>query len=156
RNDAGHVQSRWVRYRSNPLLGQRSPCSARSLGRCEPWGSPVLRRGVRPPSEQLGPSRPGRRTMSARTRAAAPIAVRMGLTHVSVAEASCGWVALAWSGPAGPYAISPIVGLPEAEDQARAYASLASDRVLDLPDWRGIPDGVGLIHVDRREDGAIE
>lgn len=85
---------------------------------------------------------------------ARPVAVRIGLTHVSVVRGASGWCAVAWS-PAsdGPFLLTGWGDLAKAIDEARAYAALSPDRLLYLD---GVPDpggDGGLIHVRRTTDG---
>lgn len=95
--------------------------------------------------------------MSAKTLAA-PIAVRLGLTHISVAPLSGGFAMVAWSAATnGPRPLCGARDYEGAVDQARAYAAIDPLRsILELPDGEGQVDGRGLVHVDRRDDGSLE
>lgn len=89
---------------------------------------------------------------------AAPVAVRLGLTHVSVGPIGTCFRAFAWSSAtAGPVAVSAGSAYEHAVDHARAYVAVdPASRVLDLPDGPGDLDGRGLVHVDRRPGGRLE
>ena len=78
-----------------------------------------------------------------------PIATTVGATHVSVAQTLNAWAVMAWSRDAGPQMLGRPVSYAEAKDRAKAYAD-RTGAVLDLP------EGFGLIHVNRRSDGQLE
>ncbi len=88
---------------------------------------------------------------------AAPVAVRIGFAHVSVAPVAGGWVMVVWSAMTGPTPMCAVRDYEGAVDQARAYVAIEPiNRILDLPDGVGEMDGRGLVHVDRRDDGWLE
>jgi hypothetical protein len=95
--------------------------------------------------------------MSALSKAA-PIAVQLGLVHVSVGPVSSGHCAFAWSSATrGPVPICGVCDYERAVDHARAYVAVdPAGRVLDLPDGLGDVEGRGLVHVELRDNNKLE
>lgn len=89
---------------------------------------------------------------------ARPIAVRLGLTLVSVSRSRQGWAACMWSrATKGPVPLSQPTTYEAAVDRARAYVAIdPTVRVLDLPLGVGDVEGRGLVHLDLRDSGEIE
>jgi hypothetical protein len=85
---------------------------------------------------------------------ARPVSVRLGFTHVSVTRGVGGWVAVAWS-PAsdGPVLLPGLGNLAQAIDEARAYTSLSSDRLLYLDGINDPGGDGGQVHVLRTPHG---
>ena len=79
----------------------------------------------------------------------APLAVRMGATHVSIAQVADGdWVVMAWSQDSGrPRMVSMPRPYQEATERARGYCATLPGAVLDLP------KSFGMIHVYRNATG---
>lgn len=82
-----------------------------------------------------------------------PLAVRLGLFHVSVEPSGDGWIATCWSQKAGQWAICTPRDYEAAVDRAKGYSALDPRCVLSLPDGEGEREGRGAIHVHRREFG---
>jgi hypothetical protein len=87
-----------------------------------------------------------------------PIAVRLGLTLVSVQRSREGWTPIAWSPVMDePSPIFTPADYETAVDHALAYAALRpSQRVLSLPLGRGDAEGRGRVHVLPSSGGKLE
>ena len=83
------------------------------------------------------------------TRTHLPLAVQMGVEHVSVAQCSSGWAAMVWRDETGPQMLFKPTDYGKAISEARGYAH-RSGAVLDLP------DAFGLIHVRRTDNNWLE
>lgn len=95
--------------------------------------------------------------MSAAIKTAAPAAVRIGFSHVSVGPIGGGFAMIVWSSMTGPTPMCAARDYEGAVDHARAFVAIdPKTRVLDLPSGMGQFDGRGLVHVDRRDDGYLE
>ena len=65
-----------------------------------------------------------------------PLAARLGLMHVSVAQANSGnWFVMGWNGDfSAPRILSRAEGRKDAVAQAKLYAERTPGTVLDLPE----------------------
>ena len=80
-----------------------------------------------------------------------PVAVRVGATHVSVAQMFSGkWAAVVWSLDEGSSTIGGVSDYGTAVKRAREYAATFPGSVLELDDRHG------LIHVWRLSDRGFE
>jgi hypothetical protein len=85
-----------------------------------------------------------------------PIAVRLGLTHVTVIHNGSGWCAALWSpNSGGQRQLGLASDYERAIDQARAYAAIDPDKRI-LPDGLGELDGRALVHVEQRYGDKLE
>ena len=65
-----------------------------------------------------------------------PLVARLGLTHVSIAQANSGnWFVMGWNGNfSGPRILSRAEGCEDAVTRAKLYAERTPGTVLDLPE----------------------